>query len=196
MESLQNRLNGNECLHNSILDLKNDTVLDFWQWAFSNLQANNVRGIFAEWLVAKLLNIPLNVRDSWIEWDLITQEGVIIEVKTSAYLQTWSQKRPSPIVFTGLKGRKLNSETNQYAEEATYNADIYVFCVQIEQDQSKWDALDLGQWRFYLLARGQIERLNQKSLSLKPLATMSRAMTATEFRQEAIKLVESIHILG
>ncbi|MCP4367843.1 MAG: hypothetical protein GY797_06990 [Deltaproteobacteria bacterium] len=193
-ENLPSGLNGNEHLHPLIQGLKNDTVLDFWQWAFSNLQANDVRGIFAEWLIAKLLDIPLNVRDSWIEWDLMTSEGVKIEVKTSAYLQTWSQKRPSQIVFTGLKGRKLDSETNQYAREATYNADIYVFCVQIEQDPNKWDALDLEQWRFYLLLKEQIERLNQKSLSLKPLTKISQEMTADEFRQEAIKLISSLTI--
>jgi len=190
-ENLPGRLNGNERLYAIIQGLKNDTVLDFWQWAFSNLRANNVRGVFAEWLVAKLLDIPLTVRDSWIEWDLMTPEGVKIEVKTSAYLQTWSQKRPSQIIFTGLKGRKLDPETNQYAREATYNADIYVFCVQIEQDPNKWDALDLEQWRFYLLLREQIEQLNQKSLSLKPLTNMSQEMTADEFRQEAIKLLKS-----
>ena len=105
-------LTGNEQLRSSTASLENATVLDFWRWAFSNLQMNDVRGVFAEWIVAKLLNIPLNVRDPWSEWDLITRDGVRIEVKASAYLQAWSQKQPSRIVFTGLKGRRLDTRTN------------------------------------------------------------------------------------
>lgn len=184
------RLSGNESLNNLTSYLRNATVLDFWQWAFSDLQANNIRGIFAEWLVAKLLGIPLTVRDSWIEWDLITSEGIKIEIKTSAYLQTWSQKRPSKIVFTGLKGRMLDSETNQYASIATYNADIYVFCLHIEQNPDKWDALNLNQWRFYLLTKNDLERLGQNTLSLNPLRNISRELKAQELAHEVKEIIE------
>ena len=82
------RLSGNERLNSLNLDLIEEIVLDFWQWAFSDLQANSIRGIFAEWLVAKLLDIPLTVRDSWAESDLITPESIKIEVKTKAVLMT------------------------------------------------------------------------------------------------------------
>jgi len=153
---------------------------------------NDVRGVFAEWLVAKLLNMPLSVRDSWSEWDLITRDGVKIEVKASAYLQAWSQKQPSRIVFTGLKGRRLNTRTNRYARTATYNADIYVFCVQIEKDPDGWDALDLGQWRFYLVTRSEIEQFNRKSLSLGSLAKMCPEMKADEFRARATTTIDAI----
>lgn len=60
-------LAGNERLHSSTVSLENVIVLDFWRWAFSNLQMNDVHGVFAEWIVAKLLNIPLSVRNSWNE---------------------------------------------------------------------------------------------------------------------------------
>ncbi len=185
---------GNERLHShsSIESLENVTVLDFWSWAFSNLQMNDVRGVFAEWMVAKLLDIPLSMRDSWGECDLVARGGVRIEVKTSAYLQAWAQKQPSRIVFAGLKGRRLNTRTNQYARTATYNADIYVFCVQIEKDPDRWDALDLDQWRFYLMTRLDIEQLDQKSLSLGALAKMCPEMRANEFRAKATAMIDSI----
>lgn len=190
------KLTGNEQLCGSTLELENVTILDFWKWAFSNLQMNNVRGIFAEWLVAKLLCIPLDIRDSWQEWDLITPSGVKIEVKTSAYLQSWEQVKPSRIVFNGLKGRKLYSSTSKYAHTATYNADMYVFCVQIEKDPVKWNALDIDQWKFYLLSKEEMERLNQKSISLNPLTKICPAMTAGEFQVKATEMIDTIAMCG
>lgn len=176
------RLTGNESLQSSTVILPNAAILGFWRWAFSDLQMNNIRGILAEWIVAKLLDIPLDVRDSWQEWDLITPCGVKIEVKASAFLQAWSQKHPSSITFSGLKGKRLDSQSNIYAVEATYNADLYVFCVQAEENPLNWDALDLDQWQFYMLQRSELATLEQKTLSLGPLSKMCPAMNAAEFQ--------------
>ncbi|MEW6234032.1 MAG: hypothetical protein AB1656_01470 [Candidatus Omnitrophota bacterium] len=187
-----NRLTGGEYLDSSQNELIRNTVLDFWQWAFSDLRSNDIRGVFAEWLVAKLLDIPLSVRDSWAEWDLIMENGIKIEVKASAYLQTWKQKQPSRIVFSGLCGRKLNAETNQYAPISTYNADLYVFCVQIEKNTLLWNALDLNQWRFYLLTKNQLAQYKTKSISLKTLAAAADELTADGFCQYAKIVIESI----
>ncbi len=178
-------------MYGSNLPLKEATVLNFWQWAFSDLQMNDIRGIFAEWVVAQLLGIPLETRDSWQEWDLETPEGVTIEVKTSAYVQAWPQKEKSRIVFSGLKGKRLNPNMNTYAEEKTYNADLYVFCVQVEEDPGKWDALDLAQWRFYLVPKVEIARTNSNSLSLSAVSRFSPEMTAEEFRVKARLAIES-----
>ena len=67
------RLTGNERPEGADCRLRKATVRDFWQWAFSDLCSNDIRGVFAEWLVAKLLNIDLRtMRDSWAHWDLVT----------------------------------------------------------------------------------------------------------------------------
>jgi len=57
MQKPQRKLKGNESLflENEKGALLSATVLDFWQWAFSDLSMNNIRGVFSEWLVAKLL---------------------------------------------------------------------------------------------------------------------------------------------
>ena len=123
---------------------------------------------------------------------MITTSGVKIEVKTSAYLQAWSQKRLSTISFTGLKKRKLGSRDNTYAAEATYNADLYVFCVQTEKDPLKWDALNLDQWQFYMLRWAELADLDQKTLSLGPLAKMCPEMDAVEFQTKASAAIETI----
>lgn len=83
------RLSGQGTLHGTGLDLHDAAIMDFWRWAFGNLLNNDIRGVFAEWLVAKVLEIPLAVRQSWRGWDLETPEGIKIEVKASAYLQEW-----------------------------------------------------------------------------------------------------------
>lgn len=182
--SIPTRLTGNETISSNINPLRDASVLDFWCWAFSDLKANNIRGIFAEWLVAKLLDIDAPVRDSWAAWDLETPEGVRIEVKTGAYLQSWEQKGPSKIVFSGLRGQTWEP-LNGYSGTATCNADLYVFCVQTEKDPDKWSALDLSQWRFYIMTRSQIEETGCKSLALSTVRRYSDEMNAAEFVETA-----------
>ena len=184
------RLIGNERIQGAVCSLDNTTVADFWRWAYSDLCANNVRGVFTEWLVAKLLGLDLSgVRDSWAPCDLVTPYGTKIEVKCSAYLQTWKQPQgPSKIVFTGLKARQWDPESG-YSDTPGFNADFYVFCIQIEKDKSKWNALDLDQWRFYILPRDELVRLGCKSLSLTTLTKIAREMTGSEFQQKATELI-------
>lgn len=188
MPSPTARLTGHEPINLTDLDHPDATVLDFWRWAFSDLRANNLRGIFAEWLVAKLLNLPLSVRDSWAGWDLETPEGVKIEVKTSAYLQSWSQASLSNIVFSGLKGQTWDPQTG-YSGTPTFNADLYVFCVQVEQDASRWNALDLNQWRFYLVPREEIANQDYRTISLTTLSRLSPELTAPDFRRQALEMI-------
>ena len=66
-------------------------LLDFWQWAGSNLMGNVNRGVFAEYLVALDLGIACGTREEWAPCDLVMPDGTRIEVKTSAYLQDWKQ---------------------------------------------------------------------------------------------------------
>jgi len=65
---------------------------------------NNVRGYLAEFLVARAVDATLP-RTEWDAFDVLTPDGVKVEVKSSAYLQVWDQRRFSRIVFTGLRGR-------------------------------------------------------------------------------------------
>jgi hypothetical protein len=162
------------------------TLLDFWRWAFGDLRLNDVRGVFGEWLVAQLLGMALPPRSSWDAYDLVTRKGIKIEVKTTAFIQAWRPDRPTKAPsFGGLCGRCLNPDTCLYADQPTYNADLYVFCLQIETDAARWDALDLAQWRFFLLTRDVIEQRGCKSLSLSALRTFANEMTATEFQAAA-----------
>ena len=189
-------LTGVEAIYAPGLDLHDASVLAFWRWAFGDLRANDLRGIFAEWLVARLLSLPLTARRSWDGWDLQTPAGITIEVKTSAYHQIWPQRAPSKIVFAGLRTRLWDEITGLFAETATYKADLYVFCVQIEQDADNWKALDLNQWRFYLLPRKVLAATNRDSIGLASLQSLTGTLgwTAAEFQQHATTaLATTVH---
>ena len=64
------------------------TVGDFWAWAYSNILTNNLRGVFAEFLVGTALGVVEGTRTEWDAFDLL-YKGAGIEVKSSAYLQSW-----------------------------------------------------------------------------------------------------------
>lgn len=160
------------------------TVGDFWLWAFSDLRQNNVRGIFSEWLVARLLGIEHVARDPWAAHDLTSPEGIRLEVKSSAYVQAWERTGPPRIVFDGLKGC-IWDPTLGRAKVATYNADLYVFCLHVERDSAIWSALDVSKWRFWLVPRSRIAELGLKQVSLTTLRKSADRygpeMSAAEF---------------
>jgi len=87
-----NKLRGNE----AIQGLSDHRLQDFWAWGFSDMLANTTRAVFAEFLVAAALGLDDAVR---VEWDAVDlrYEGKAIEVKASAYVQSWPQSQPSDI---------------------------------------------------------------------------------------------------
>src|SRR5262252_1100889 len=68
---------------------------DFWRWAFSDLVSNVTRSTLAEFLVATAVGDSRPVREEWADFDVLTPAGVRVEVKSSAYLQTWFQRQSS-----------------------------------------------------------------------------------------------------
>ena len=78
------------------------TVADFWRWAFSDLRDNTTRGILAEFLVAKAVGDRAPAADRMGQLRRQAPDGTAIEVKCSAFLQSWTQKRHSELVFGRL----------------------------------------------------------------------------------------------
>lgn len=76
------------------------SLLDFWQWSVSDLISNATRGRLAEFIVGTAVEInPKKVRDEWDFFDIKTDNGIKIEVKSASYIQSWEQKSFSNIVF-------------------------------------------------------------------------------------------------
>jgi hypothetical protein len=148
------------------------SVRDFWAWALGDLRLNSTRGMLAQFLVANALGDPRLRDDGWGNFDVLTAEGIKVEVKSSGYLQSWKQRNLSRIVFSGLKGRSWDAETG-YSAEPEFRADVYVFAVHTCQDPSLYDPLDLDAWIFYVLPAAVIRELGQKTLSLARLAALA-----------------------
>ena len=128
------RKTGNEKFefNNNKLDFE---LSEFWSWSQSDLIENRTRGILAEFIVKKALEIEDNNRVEWDDYDLITKKGVKIEIKSGAYIQTWLQKKYSNITFSISKtiGSKENPKYNGTHQRWS---DFYVFCLLDSKNQN------------------------------------------------------------
>ncbi|HJP58884.1 MAG TPA: hypothetical protein VJ865_02760 [Gemmatimonadaceae bacterium] len=127
------------------------SVRDFWQWASSDLVVNLVRGLVAEFLVAKALGLADGVRDPWQPYDLKTNGGLTIEVKSAAYLQTWWQRTHTDIWFTARATRAWDPNTNELAPSRRWQADIFVFALLHHRNKQTVDPREINQWEFYVV---------------------------------------------
>ena len=148
-------------------------LFDFWQWSSSDLLCNALRGRLAEFLVASALGVAIGTRIEWDAIDVISLSGVKVEVKSSAYLQSWKGK-PSRITFDIQHKRVWDWDTNSRAANLTRTADVYVFCLLDHQDPESIDPMNLNQWRFFVLATEELEAKlgQQKTLSLTTLKSL------------------------
>lgn len=126
-------------------------LLGFWQWASSDLVSNVLRGVLAEYLVACALGVAEGARSEWDSCDLRTLDGVLVEVKSSGYLQSWHQSALSRPAFTMPETHAWDPETNRFAKERKRQAQVYVFALHAHQVQATLDPLDVAQWEFYVL---------------------------------------------
>lgn len=56
------------------------SALDYWKWAHSCLMDNAERGAFAEYLVACAIGGKGIGRVNWDKYDLVSEEGITVEV--------------------------------------------------------------------------------------------------------------------
>lgn len=151
------------------------TVKEFWSYAARDLRSNVLRGVLAEWLVAKAVGAA-EPRPEWDEFDVLTPANVRVEVKSSAYLQAWPQRDLSTISFSGLRSKKLGPD-NRYSDQRTFNADVYVFCVQTAQSHDAYDPLDVSQWDFYVLPRSRVESIGYRSSGLTRIKSVTQRVS-------------------
>jgi len=51
------------------------------------------RGVLVEFIVASAIGVDLNsVREEWGAYDLTIQDGIRVEVKSAAFIQSWEQR--------------------------------------------------------------------------------------------------------
>ncbi|MBQ8973089.1 MAG: hypothetical protein IJ074_08435 [Clostridia bacterium] len=169
------------------------SIASYWGWAHSNLMDNTERGAYAEYLVRLAVGTNAPVRNQWDAFDIETPEGIRIEVKTSGYIQSWAQERPSAIRFSIRPARGWNGATGTYAATALRQSDVYVFCLLANADQSTVDPLDLSQWNFYVLPTKDLNLKlgSQKTISLSGILRLGARMVAFgELRKTILEAVK------
>jgi hypothetical protein len=146
------------------------SVLDFWRWYASDLMSNATRGCLAEYLVHRAVGGAADaVRSEWDAFDLTTPEGVRVEVKSTAYIQSWKQARESIITFRVPKTRAWSSTTNQLELVAKRQADVYVFALLHERTAP--DPMNVLHWTFFVVATHVLDARtrSQHSITLASL---------------------------
>lgn len=141
-------------------------MLDYWRWAFSDLRDNTQRGVLAEFLVTLALGRTETRRKAWDNYDVTTSSGLRIEVKASGYLQSWAQATHSRLSFGRVIARTWDANTNEFGAKPEVRADVFVFSVQTCKDPQRYDALDLSQWEFYVVAADRVRECRYKSVSI------------------------------
>lgn len=167
---------------------------EFLAWAYDDLLTNTTRGVLAEYIVAKALGIRDTTRVEWDQYDLEI-DGVKVEVKSAAYVQTWKQSQLSKIVFGIRPAMGWDSRTDTYATSTQRSADVYVFCLLEGEDRGHIDPLDVAQWTFYVLSTSELNRQvpTQKRIRLGPLIALGPRKCTYDELKAAIHEAASVN---
>ena len=164
-----------------IAGLGTSTFGDFWSWACSDILSNANRSVLAEYLVGYALDVLDQPRVEWDACDL-RYRGKRIEVKASAYLQSWDQKRLSTLVFDIGRHVAWDAGTNTFAAEPLRTADCYVFSVFTDKDRKDCVVADVSRWLFYVVPTTTLDERfgSQKHARLR---SIERVGTSVHFGQ-------------
>lgn len=179
--------------HSKALDIN---LLTFWQWSGSDLVSNTLRGLLAEYLVALAVDSCDGVRVEWDSYDVKTPSGIKLEVKSGAYLQSWTQTKLSSIQFNVKPTHAWDAATNTFANEQKRQADVYVFCLLAHKEKSTVNPLNVDQWEFYCVSTEVMNRElgAQKSLGLARLMKINPAKTNFKELSKTIQSVFDNHV--
>lgn len=172
------------------------TVFDFWRWSSSDLVSNATRGRIAEFLVARALGVDGGIRNEWDAYDLTTASGRLrIEVKSSAYLQSWAQRVVSSISFDIRETVAWDADSNTFAAENNRRrqADVYIFALLAHRTKETLNPLDVSQWDFFLLDTSILNQHAQKQrrISLERLVALNALRCAYSELRSLIEGVEA-----
>lgn len=138
------------------------TVGEFWRWAMSDLLGNRNRGILAEYLVGKALGEEA-LSQPRMEWDCydLVYRGTRIEVKSSAYIQTWhtASAKPSKPAFSVPPHTCWDARTALNDPTRKRHAQLYVFCIfPLDPDDTRRDVLAVDAWGFFVTTTTNLEQ--------------------------------------
>jgi hypothetical protein len=167
-------------------------ILDYWRWAHSDIVENVQRGLFAEFLVAAALGVTHVQRVGWAGYDL-DYDGKKIEVKSSAYLQSWLQRALTRPVFSIGAHQQWIERTGAF-EDPRRVADCYVFCLYHDKDGPDAEILNVARWTFYALGiTALIEHCQTaKTLSLERLEAIATPVSLDDLKRRVDKVLAGV----
>lgn len=137
------RRSGDEHLTLGGQPLDDGRLIEVWRWSMSGLLDNTVRGLFAEYLVARALGTTdSGVRVEWDAVDVVTAEGLRVEVKSVSFLQSWAQSEVAPPSVSIPETFGWDGRAGRYDTRRRRQADVYVVCVLDVTDVENLDALN------------------------------------------------------
>lgn len=157
------------------------SILDFWSWAYSDIIRNVNRGAFAEFIVREAMNAQCSItpprtdiRVSMDAYDLLSPDGIRVEVKSSAYIQALEDNHLARISFRIAPAKNLDANGN-YSDKSIYarHSDVYVFCVWTAKSCEQ-NILDLSLWDFYVISTKTLDQKvpNQKTITFQSLLNL------------------------
>ncbi|MCU0782526.1 MAG: hypothetical protein MUF81_00480 [Verrucomicrobia bacterium] len=144
------------------------TLEEFWRWNVSDLVNNLTRGRLAEFIVAKALGISTDgVRSEWGSFDLTMRSGLRIEVKSSAYLQSWDQGEELSNPSFDTKKRKVwNPKTKKY--RFCRPSDVYIFALLKHKRKKTVNPMNVNQWTFFVVPTSVLDVRERSQHSITP----------------------------
>jgi hypothetical protein len=143
---------------------------------------NVQRGVFAEFLVATALGVTHVKRVGRAGYDL-DYDSKKIEVKSSAYLQSWLQRALTRPVFSIGTHQQWIERTGAF-EDPRRVADCYVFCLYHDKDAPDAEVLNVARWTFCAL---RITALIQHCQAAKTLSLERLEEIATPVSFDGLK---------
>lgn len=167
----------------------------FWEWAYSDFLSNANRGVLAEYIVHTAIASKTKNRIEWDGCDLVTQGNLKIEVKCSAYLQSWQQTAPSKLIFNIASTKAWHFDTNTFDEVPTRSADIYVFCIFLTKDPQVAKPLDTSQWEFIVIPTTVLNQKYPKQKSISYNILIKDGFNRNSY-EELASIIEKITLRG
>jgi hypothetical protein len=117
--------------------------------------------------VVTIVGDERELRSGWDDFDVRARDGTTIEVKCSAFLQSWPQRMLSKLTFARLRARSWDPITNERSVDAQVRAEVFVFAVQCQREPDQYDMLDLAHWEFWVIAGSTIRAHPAKSVGIE-----------------------------
>jgi hypothetical protein len=130
-----------------------------------------------------------------MEYDLLSRGGTKVEVKSAAYLQSWSDGRKSRVSFSIAPARQWSHNPVRLVGEPQRHADVYVFCLLAHQDRDTLDPLQVAQWQFFVVPTYRIDSQFpvQKSLALSSVRRLDPAQPSYPELEAAVETAGDRH---